>query len=169
MAVIGAGYTGAAAALELARRGRAVVLLDAAAPGSEASSRNGGMAIPGTKGELPDLLAAPGGRAQWHESVAAFAQLEQLVTDEHIDCDWVSTGHVELAVHPRHARRLQTAAEAHQRLGERAHFVGREELATEIGSPRFAGGLVIERSAALQPAVLLQGLLAAARRAGAVV
>jgi len=169
VAVIGAGYTGAGAALELARRGRAVVLLDAAAPGSEASSRNGGMAIPGTKGELPDLLAAPGGPDQWHESVAAFAQLERLVADEHIDCSWARSGHVELAVHPRHARRLREAAEAHQLLGEQAHFLGPDELAPEIGSRRFAGGLALERSAALQPAVLLQGLLAAARRAGAVV
>ena len=153
--------------MELARRGRTAVLIDAGAPGSEASSRNGGMAHPGTKGELQDLLAAPGGAAQWAESVDAFERLERLIADEQIDCGWVRTGHVELAVHRRHARRLQVSAEAHQRLGEHAHFADRDELSAEIGSSRFAGGLVVERSAALQPAALLQGLLAAARQAGA--
>ena len=43
VAVIGAGFTGLSAALELARAGRSVLVLEAGRPGEGASTRNGGM------------------------------------------------------------------------------------------------------------------------------
>jgi hypothetical protein len=43
VAIVGAGFTGLSAAIELARAGRSVLALDAHAPGEGASSRNGGM------------------------------------------------------------------------------------------------------------------------------
>lgn len=47
--VVGAGYTGLAVAYEAARRGRAVVVFDRDDPARGASSRNGGMVLPGLK------------------------------------------------------------------------------------------------------------------------
>ena len=43
VAIVGGGFTGLSAALELARNGRKVVVLDAGDLGQGASSRNGGM------------------------------------------------------------------------------------------------------------------------------
>jgi len=59
IAVVGGGYTGLAAALELARRGRAVAVLDSGGIARGASSRNGGMVHPGVKHDLATLLAEP--------------------------------------------------------------------------------------------------------------
>ena len=58
--VIGAGVTGLACALALARRGAAVVVLDAGRCGAGASGRNGGFASAGTGLSLGDAAAAIG-------------------------------------------------------------------------------------------------------------
>ena len=57
VAVVGAGYTGLAAAIELARAGRSVVVLDAGDPGHGASTRNGGLLfVPAScRGLLPSI------------------------------------------------------------------------------------------------------------------
>lgn len=49
VAVIGGGFTGLSCALELARRGAGVVVLEAERIGFAASSRNGGMVSGGLK------------------------------------------------------------------------------------------------------------------------
>lgn len=169
MVVVGAGFTGLSAAYQLARRGRQTVVLDRDGPGRGASGRNGGMAHPGAKHDLATLLATPGGRAQWEATVSAYDELWGLVSDLEIDCRWERTGHLELAHHRRQTRVLQAAARAHQLLGEDARFVDAAELSGEIGSSCFAGGLAVERSAAVQPAALVAGLLAGAEGAGATV
>ena len=68
---------------------------------------------------------------------------------------------------PATAPRSAASARAHVELGERARLVEGPALADEVGSPRFAAGLVVERSGAVHPAALVQGLEEAARSAGA--
>jgi len=165
--VVGAGYTGLAAALELARRGRHVVVLDRRRPASEASSRNGGMVHPGVKLDLARLLARPGGERLWRSCVEAFEGVERLVAQTGADCAWDRTGHVELARHRRHARHLHHVAAAYAEVGEEAHVLEGDDLGAEIGSPCFEAGLVVTRSAALHPARFAAGLLESATAAGA--
>src|SRR2546428_10762083 len=61
VAIIGGGFTGATAALELARSGARVIIVDATEPGWGASGRNNGQVIPGLKYD-PDQLCALYGR-----------------------------------------------------------------------------------------------------------
>src|SRR6202158_6541066 len=60
VAVIGAGFTGLSAALSLAKRGAKVVVLESETIGWGASSRNGGMGLPGLKLGVNKLISLYG-------------------------------------------------------------------------------------------------------------
>jgi glycine/D-amino acid oxidase-like deaminating enzyme len=167
--VIGAGYCGATAAAGLARRGRGVVVLEAGDDGSGASTRNGGMVIPELK-HGPDALArryGDTGRAMLRETLAAYAYVRDLVAHEAIACDWRECGGLLLAHHPRQVPALQQVAGEWVDAGQPVRVLAASELRSEIGSDAFAGGLLMERTAAVQPAQLHAALVARARAAGA--
>jgi glycine/D-amino acid oxidase-like deaminating enzyme len=63
VAIIGSGYTGLAAALELARAGRQVVVLDAEDAGWGCSTRNGGQVSSSIKPSYRELEARYGAAA----------------------------------------------------------------------------------------------------------
>lgn len=165
--VVGGGFTGLAAALELARRGRQVAVVDRDGVCRGASSRNGGMVQTGGMHDVGTFVSSPAGRAMWDDTVAAFQEVAPLADELGVDCDWHRTGHVELAHHPRMARRLQSAARSYGDVGDTARYVDGDELSAEIGSRRFPAGLVVERSGAVHPAKLAVGLAGGAARAGA--
>jgi glycine/D-amino acid oxidase-like deaminating enzyme len=168
VAVVGGGYTGLAAALEMSRAGRQVIVLDRDDIGAGASSRNGGMVHPGGKRDLSEFLAQPSGRRLWDETVAAFEGVGALGTELGIDFDWQRRGHLELAHHPRVARRQRALATTYSAIGEEARFLDASEVRGEVGSGRFFGGLLVERSAGVHPAKLAAGLIGAVDASGAV-
>ena len=171
VAIVGGGYTGLSAARALARLGTDVVLLEREWLGWGASSRNGGMVLPGYKADLLAMVRRLGqeqARQLFADSLEAIAFVETLVRDEQIACDWSRSGHVTLAARPAHLRELVR----HQRLlardfGHATQLLGPAELRSELGSERYHGGLLDETAGALQPAAYLAGLAGAARRAGA--
>lgn len=171
VAVVGGGYTGLAAARELARRGAHVAVLEARTMGWGASSRNGGMVLTGLKagaGQLVKRFGLETARALFCASLDAIAYVEQVVAEEGIACDFRRCGHIELAYKPGHfagfvreAELLQTHFRHPVRLVDKAH------LHEEIESDLYHGGLLDEASAGLNPAQYAVGLAAAAERAGA--
>ncbi len=167
--VVGGGYCGLAAARTLAERGRSVVLLDARDLGWGASSRNGGMVIPELKAGPAALekTYGPLGRRLYAAVNQAFDHLEELVARHRISCDYERSGQLELAHHPRLVRSLRATAREHRENGEEVDFVGRDELAEEIGSGAFFGAVRFARTGSLHPAKFHRGLLNLARRAGA--
>lgn len=171
VAVIGAGYTGLAAARELARRGARVALLEARSPGWGASSRNGGMVLSGLKLDAAQLVAKYGlvaARRMFAASLAAIDWVEQIVRDESIDCSFQRSGHLLVAAKPAH---FQGFVREHELLarefGHATRLVPAGELHGEIGSAVYHGGLVDEVSAGVNPAHYVAGLARAAVRAGA--
>src|SRR6185436_440782 len=87
VAIIGAGYTGLAAARQLARAGASVVVLERERIGWGASSRNGGQVLTGLKLDAATLIARygePRARALFDASIEAIATLERLVADERL-------------------------------------------------------------------------------------
>ena len=73
--IVGAGFTGLAAAARLASHGRHVIVVDAGALGEGASGRNAGMVHAGVRRDLAFLERKYGdaGRALHHASVEAYA------------------------------------------------------------------------------------------------
>jgi glycine/D-amino acid oxidase-like deaminating enzyme len=171
VAVIGAGFTGLSAARVLAKRGAKVVVLEAQSSGWGASSRNGGMVLTGLKLGIDALLKKYGreaARKMYRASVAAIDFVEQIIQEESIECDFVRSGHLELAYKPAHFQQFLLSAEVLAReLNHQLRVISRKDLHKEIGSAFYHGGLLDETSAGLNPARYVAGLARAAERAGA--
>ena len=170
VAVIGGGLTGVVAALHLARSGAKVELFEQHTVGFGASGRNGGMATTGMSIGIRDAVAKFG----FEEAVRLYAAyteaidlIEQLVTEEAIDCDFGRAGKLNLATKPAHYQSFEKTQELLcTRMGVESHLVPRSELGREIGSGIFHGGMVEPKSAALHVGKYIRGLGEAAERAG---
>ena len=173
VAIIGAGYTGLAAARQLARSGASVVVLERERVGWGASSRNGGQVLTGLKLDPATLVARfgqPRARELFDVSRASMSALESLIQDEAIECEYERTGHIQAAWKPAHFDAFRKEQELLARVFDHpVTLVSRAEQATEIGTRLYHGLLVDGRSGALNPAKYAQGLFRAAVRSGAVV
>jgi glycine/D-amino acid oxidase-like deaminating enzyme len=168
--VVGAGYTGLAAARQLARAGAVVAVLDKARIGFGASSRNGGQVLTGLKVDAGTLLARYGetrARQLFEVAGRSIARLEALVAEEHIDCEYSRVGHIQAAWKAKHFTAFRSEQSLLARVfGHRVELVSRSEQRSEIGSDMYHGLLVDEGSGALNPMKYVQGLSDAALRAG---
>lgn len=172
VAIMGAGYTGLTAAYTLARAGVRVAVFEAQTVGWGASSRNGGMALTGLKLGAETLVKKYGrelAQRLFAASLAAIETVETLIKTEGIACDFARCGHLEVAWKPAHYAAYEQAAEVMQTVFNHRtlQLVPKAELATEIGSPLYHGGLVDTTSAGLNPARYVAGLGRATLQAGA--
>jgi glycine/D-amino acid oxidase-like deaminating enzyme len=170
VAIIGAGYTGLSAALELARNGVHVLVIDATEPGFGASTRNGGMVSGGVNvgkryfsKAISDADAAP----FLNDAAEAFAHVENLITTEKIDCGWHKRGYFLGAWNNAHfAAMAHKVSLLNAQAQSGAYIVPREKQREEIGSDYYRGGMVVQRAAHLHPALYFKGLLDLTLRAG---
>jgi glycine/D-amino acid oxidase-like deaminating enzyme len=173
VAVIGAGFAGLAAALELAKFGVRTMVLESETVGWGASCRNGGMVLTGLKLSAETLVRRYGievAQRMYSASLAAIDCVEEIVRAEAIECDFRRCGHVEVASKKSHFTSYARSAEFIARhFHHTVHIVSPRELAQEVGSEIYHGGLVDEASAGLQPARYVAGLGRAALRAGAAI
>jgi glycine/D-amino acid oxidase-like deaminating enzyme len=171
VAVVGAGYCGVVAAGELARRGRATVVIDADPIGIGASTRNAGMVLPELKHGPRELARRYGPLATElvDASLDAVMLVEALIDEHAIDCDYRRTGALVLAHHDAQVAGLRkAAAEWSELLETDAPFLARGELGDEIGSDAFPGGFVLPLAGALHPARYHAGLVRVALDRGAI-
>ena len=171
VAVVGAGFTGLAAARALAKRGVSVAVLEAETFGWGASSRNGGMVLTGLKLPVPTLIKRYGRelvRRMYAASLASIDCVEQIVDEENIACDFSRCGHLEVACKQAHFDGYEESAALIQREFNHAlRIIPKNDLRNEIGSDIYFGGMVDETSAGVNPARYVAGLAQAAQRAGA--
>src|SRR3546814_508041 len=96
VAVVGSGYTGLSAALELARGGVDVAVLEAQRFGEGASTRSGGMVSGGVNvgkgGDVERLYGADRAQAMIAEAADSYGHFEQLIEREGIDCLYRRSG-----------------------------------------------------------------------------
>jgi glycine/D-amino acid oxidase-like deaminating enzyme len=172
VAIIGGGYAGIAAALQLARDRIDAVVLEAEQPGFGASTRNGGMVSGGvTIGKRYSGKDEPGRIAQLYSAAAdSFSLIERLIEDEGIDCEWSKTGRFAGAWCRAHYRALAAKVDALNRYAQAgAYMLERDRQREEIGSDYYHGGMVAMRSAHLHPAKYFAGLYRTALASGATV
>ena len=168
--VVGGGFTGISCALELARAGRKVVLLEARRVGWGASGRNGGQVL---FGYSTDRLAAPARQAGVSEkalfqlSAEAVALLRDRANEFAIGCD-LQHGHLLAAVKPRHERELREYVEKLSREYDYpVRFLDLMETREIIASRRFIAALSDDNSMHIHPLKFALGLAQVAKKFGA--
>jgi glycine/D-amino acid oxidase-like deaminating enzyme len=173
VAVIGSGYTGLCAALEVARGGRSVVVVDAEDAGWGCSTRNGGQISTSIKPDYETLTRRHGAEAAFavmKEGHNALAWVTDFIAREEIACDFKVPGRFHAAHSPRHYERLaRSLSKPPKGLEVPAHVVPRAEQGRELGTTAYCGGVVYEKHASLDPGRFHQGLLAKVLNAGVTV
>lgn len=172
IAVVGSGYTGLHAALELRRAGVEVTVLEAETIGWGASSRNGGMVTPGLKAPLRRIVRMYGletARKLWAWSLEAIEHVDRIVREQGIDCDWRRDGHLALASKASHYANftgyVRWRRETFGYHGDT--LVPPERLREEVGTGAYHGAIAEDVSGGLNPAKYVFGLARAAARTGA--
>jgi gamma-glutamylputrescine oxidase len=167
--VVGAGFAGLSAAIDLAAQGLRVVVLEADKVCSGASGRNGGQAIVGYacgQGELERQLGRQDARHLWQLSLDAVDLIDQRIADHRIDCDR-RHGYIYVADKDRKVVALRDEVTALSRdYGFECRWFEGGDVGHWIDSKRYVAGAYEEKSGHLHPLKYGLGLLAAAQRLG---
>jgi glycine/D-amino acid oxidase-like deaminating enzyme len=169
--VVGAGFTGLWAALlaKQADPGRDVVLVEGGRAADGASGRNGGFVSASLTHGFTN------GMERWPDDMPALLRLgrenldaiEKAVGDLGIDCDFVRTGELDVAVEPYQVDGLREHAVEASAMGERVSFLSAEEVRGRVDSPLYLGATYDADGVALvDPARLAWGLRRACLEAG---
>jgi glycine/D-amino acid oxidase-like deaminating enzyme len=171
VAVVGSGYTGLVTALELARAGLDVIVLDAERLGFGASTRNGGFCCLGgakASGKQIRRMVGNSGLRDWRQTEIAAVQSVEMLLDRHdIIVDRHSAGETLIAHTPSAWRKMRAdAEEIVSTYGFTPSYVPADGLRAEgLGGP-FHGAMTLPVGFALNPGKYHAGLLRAALEAG---
>jgi len=169
--VIGAGYTGLNAALQTAREGLSTLVIDAEEAGWGCSTRNGGQVSTSIKPGFAQLMRRYGeerARAILEEGQASLDYLTRLVAEEKIDCDFRAVGRFHGAHLPKFYEKLAAECRApHPVWKTDAYMVPKGEMAAELGTKAYHGGIVYPHHCSVDPGRYHAGLLARVLSAGA--
>lgn len=171
--VIGGGFTGVNAALELAQRGVNVVLLEGVKIGFGASGRNGGQIVNGYSRDL-DVIASRYGKAAGR-AIGAMAReggdiIRDRVAQYGIQCD-LKPGGIFAAINHSQLRGLAHHVKTWNEFGYTDGFelVDKTGLQRHVKTERYVGGLIDHKGGHLHPLNLVQGEAAAFESLGGVI
>jgi glycine/D-amino acid oxidase-like deaminating enzyme len=163
VAIVGAGYAGLSAAIELEREGIDCVVFDSHEPGFGASTRNGGMVSGGVnvgKRYLAKAMSEEESAPFLADAADAFTHTETLIARENIACHWAKTGYFLGAWCKSHYDAMaKKAAMLNEHAQSDTYLVPPERQREEIGSSYYRGGMVVGRAAQLHPALYFKGVL----------
>lgn len=172
--VIGAGITGTAAALWLAREGARVVVLEGRAVAASASGRNGGFLLGGTADTYAATIARHG-RALARRAWAFSVQNQRLAADllEELawngwSCGYQRNGSMLLAANESELEAIWESIRLLLEDGYEAIQLDAGELPSRIRGT-YLGGAYHPSDGEVQPAQLVRGLAYLARRSGAII
>lgn len=160
--VLGAGFTGLAAARQLAAHypDQEIVLVDAQEVGFGTSGRNAGFAI-----DLPHDIGAEDyigdiGIAKTTLKLNRLGQtiLRDLVGQHGIDCQLGASGKYQAAVEPRGIAVLEAYRRGLDKLGEPYEVIPGKDLPEHIGTAFYRQALFTPGTMLVQPSALVKGL-----------
>jgi len=170
--IIGAGFTGLSAALNLAQAGVKAVVLEAKRVGWGASGRNGGFCCLGG-GMLEDAALdrkfGREGRKDWRSAeMAAIRLVEEFITNRGVDVDRHSQGETQLAHRPRDFDDMRRKRDYYaENYGVEARLTEARDLAAEGMTAGFHGAVTVPIGFGLNPRKYVTALARAAEDAGA--
>lgn len=169
VAVVGGGLAGLTAALDLARLGHQVTLLEAKQVGWGASGRNGGQAIHGLacdQSVIEDQLGLDDARRVWSMSLEALELLQTRMQQFQIDAEW-RQGYIGVATNARKGAELMQWADRMAQVYQ-AEFtrIPAADMPRWVASPRYHSGLYDPQSGHLHPLKYALGIARAAAAAG---
>ncbi|MBJ2152854.1 FAD-binding oxidoreductase [Paracoccus sp. IB05] len=173
VAIVGAGFTGLGAARKLAMEGRSVVVLEARSVGFGASGRNGGHLNNGVSHSylgVRDRFGREKAKSIYRAYDQAIETVERVIADEGISCDFRRSGKLKLASKPAHYDNLaRIGAALREDVDQDVEMLSKADLAREVVSEAYHGGLLQKKSAMMHMGRYVTGLGEAAARRGAVV
>lgn len=172
--IVGGGFTGVAAALELAERGISVILLEQNQIGWGASGRNGGQVLGGYGPEMSEfdkyakVYGANNASEAWNLGVECVDIIKDRVAKYQIDCD-LTWGYLDAAMKQSELEDLKQSKQILEAQGYKSEqrFVTGAETKSVIGSDRFVGGLVNMGWGHCHPLNLVRGEARVAEKLGA--
>ncbi len=156
--VIGAGFTGLAAARRLAElgSGRRVVLLDAQRAGHGASGRSSGFVV--DVAYFTTAMEPEDAERHIRLSRTGIEILRRQVDEHRIECAWDDAGWIHAAAGACGLRDLETMASWLAERGEAFEDLDRDGMERITGSRFYRRGLRLPGRPLLQPAALVRGL-----------
>lgn len=170
LAIVGGGFTGCSAALEAARKGSSVALLEGAAIAFGGSGRNVGLVNAGlwlTPETVLGQLGGGDGKRLLEALSVAPARVFEIIAREGIDCDATRNGTLHLAHSPVGMKELRDRYRQGKAIGAPLQLLDAAETTRRTGSGKFFGALLDPRAGTLQPLAYCTGLARAAQAAGA--
>lgn len=145
VAVVGAGFTGLSAALELAERGYSVIVVEAERVGWGASGRNGGQLVNGYSRRLAEVRKHYGTQAEHDFGRMALEGSEiirERVAKYAIQCD-LRDGNSLVAMHAAHMRHIRERVEEWHAIGHTSvRLLEGDAIRELIDTDRYVGGYV---------------------------
>lgn len=171
-AIIGGGYTGLSAALNLAEAGADVVLVEAKIPGWGASGRNGGLVSAGSSKIDDDQIIRKYGAADaqtlFDGERAAVDLVAEYIETYGLDVDRHSRGYTFVAHSASAIAGIKDYGASYtSRYGLPYEFIAKEDMAAQgLNSPDFHAAVNLPIGFALNPMKFVLGLTRAAEAAG---
>src|SRR5580700_7701946 len=170
--VVGAGFTGLAAAAQMASHGKHTVVVESAAVGEGASGRNAGMIHAGVRRDIGFLERKHGtaGKALHDASVDAYAFVARTAAATAPDAHYTQSGWLHLAHRASRMKGLRKdEAERRHVLGESTVMLEEPALESEAPCRGFFGGMLTDNGASIHPARYLAALARMSLTGGAAI
>lgn len=168
--VVGAGYTGLTTALELARQGVSVAVVEAQEAGFGGSGRNAGHCTPTfthySIAQLRKMLGEPWAERLIRRQTRANDKVGQMIQTYQMACEWRQEGYVMGALQPSSVTALADKVAEYNAVGARTRLLDRDEAVEMTGSPRLMAGWLHEEGGHLNPLSYARGLARAVKQEG---